>query len=114
VRRPDPSKQRLWLGADRYSCGCARGRHAIAYTDCDSYSYSYCYSAAGNADTYRYTNATTYRDTDANFIPGIANAYAQGKPKASSDSASSAVKEAVIRFVGRFYETPSDILGRGV
>ena len=63
-----------------------------SYSDGFSHSYGYRYSAAGNADTYSDRDATTYRDTDAKFAPDIAHASAQGNPKASSDSASSAVK----------------------
>jgi hypothetical protein len=69
--------------------------NANSYPDSFSHSHSYGhrhrYSAACNADTYSDTNTTIYRDTDANFTSGIANAYAQGDPKASSESASSAV-----------------------
>jgi hypothetical protein len=113
VRRRGTAKQRFWLGTDRYRGRCRNaGANANCFTNTcveryavwavnansypDSFSYGhrhrYSHSAACNADTYSDTNTTIYRDTDANFTSGIANAYAQDNPKASSESASSAVK----------------------
>ena len=66
-----------------------RGVNANSYSDSFSHSYGYRYSAAGNADTYRDTDATTYGDTDTEFTAAVAHASAQGNTKASSDSASS-------------------------
>jgi hypothetical protein len=76
MRRRGTAKQRVWLGTDRYRGGCGnaganangfantcveryavRGVNANSYSD--SFSHSYCYGAAGNADTYRDTDATT-------------------------------------------------------
>jgi hypothetical protein len=59
MRRCRPPKQRVWLGPDRYICGCERRiTHANAYSDSNSYSYGYghgyCYS---DGHSYSYSNA---------------------------------------------------------
>jgi hypothetical protein len=84
------------LGPNRYPCGRTRWRHANAYPDSFSHSHSYRYGAAGNADTYSDTDATTYRDTDTEFTAAVAHASTQGNTKASSDSASAAVTAVIV------------------
>jgi hypothetical protein len=70
VRNGGTTKQRIWLGADRYSCGCERW---IAHADtngnryrngehdcdanCDSHPNGYCYC---DADSYSYVQPNAH------------------------------------------------------
>ena len=111
MRPCDTSKQCLWMGTSQYRSGCRnaatnpnrcaqscakrdslRGRNANTYSDPD------CNTAA---DTYTYLNAdgdtyaNAFTDSDLNtdtYGDGHSYSSAQGNPKASADSASSAVR----------------------
>jgi hypothetical protein len=120
-----PSKQCLWLGTGQYRDGCwntatnsgsdsyaannsysMRAHNTDADTkrassvnaDTNSYGASFAVTYT-DTDTYRNRNATTNSDanTYGEFTAADAHANTQGAPKAAADSASSAVREAVIR-----------------
>jgi hypothetical protein len=97
VRRPDSSKQRLRLGTNQHPYGCARRRHAIAYTYGYSASKSESYTElTGIAYPVTIPDAYTYSERDHSSIAytygdGHSDSSAQGNTEASADSTSSAV-----------------------
>jgi hypothetical protein len=75
VRHSRPPKQRLWLGPDRYICGCDRRiTHANAYSDGYSYSYRYSYSYSYS---YCHCDGDSDSDSDGNrYIDAKHESYA--------------------------------------
>jgi hypothetical protein len=98
MRRPDTSKQRVWLGPGQYRGGrrnaasnpnsgsypTNNGDSVRAYSDsntkCDSY---------GNSNYDAYTECNSDSDTHGNS-DDLAYCYAQGDTKGSADTASQA------------------------
>lgn len=114
MRRRGTAKQRFWLGPNRYRSCC---RNTATNPNCFANTCLKCYSVrAVNANTYAKRACVTYTYSDGNsdgdsYTPSESNTYserhhssyaytdgdchsyrsAQGNPKASSDSAFSAV-----------------------
>jgi hypothetical protein len=110
VRRPDTTKQRLWLGTSQYRNGCrnaatnanrftdscvkrysVRGDNTNAYAKraCDAYTNSY---GNSHSDGYTSSKSNTYSERHHSSIAyTYGDSSAQSNTKASSDSASSAL-----------------------
>ena len=84
MRRPDTSKQRVWLGPGQYRDGCrnaatnAAATNAYAYSDGDAMrawnTYAYAYSDSnsysyGYGDTYDDSSTITYTDFNSAAYP---------------------------------------------
>ena len=105
MRRPDTSKQRVWLGTSQYRSGCrnaatnAAATNAYAYSDGDAMRAwnTYAYSDSNgnsnsnsnsNSNGYSYGYGDTYTDFNSAAYP---DSQRYSPIEASSDSASPAV-----------------------
>ena len=98
MRRPDTSKQRVWLGAGQYRNGCrnaatnAAATNAYAYSDGDAMR-AWNTNAYSYSDGYAYTecNSDNHTNSDSECNPHTyGDSYPQGDTEGSADAASPA------------------------